>query len=247
MVQPHTTATPRPCEISQTNTMALRLEEVTKSFTSPSRERVTVLDIPHLEIADGRQLCLTGGSGSGKTTLLNILAGIVLPTTGSVVFDDVDIARLSETARDRFRAKHVGYVFQTFNLIQGLTALENVVLARNFAGVKGDLARKNGADLLEKVGLSHRASARPGTLSVGEQQRVAIARAVVNTPNILLADEPTANLDEANAEQVLDLLQEMCQDLGSTLLIVTHEPQVRARFSDVVPLSEICRAPAEVD
>ena len=227
--------------------MSIRLEAVTKSWPNPHGGIHTVLDVPELELVQGRQLCLTGDSGGGKTTLLNIIAGIVLPTSGRVLHDDVDITTLSESARDRHRARCIGYVFQTFNLIQGLSAEENVSLAQSFAGIKGMEAKEAREGLLNRMGLSERRGARPGNLSVGEQQRVAIARALINHPQIILADEPTANLDERNGAEVLDLLQELCRDVGSTLLIVTHEAQVRSRFDDVVPLSELVRAPAQAD
>jgi len=221
--------------------MGIRLKDLKVVFRDRAGTQVPILDIPEFAVPKGTKICLTGGSGEGKTTLLNVLAGITMPVAGNVIHGDTDITTLSEPRRDRFRAKHIGYVFQTFNLLQGLTALENVLAAAHFAGRHGREVRARGEALIERMGLSHRFDAKPGTLSVGEQQRVAIARAVVNSPRIVLADEPTANLDEVNGDEVLELLKEVTSDQGSILLIVTHEPRVRAHFEQVVPLSEIAR------
>ncbi|MCA9320837.1 MAG: ABC transporter ATP-binding protein, partial [Planctomycetes bacterium] len=190
-------------------------------------------------IRDGRQLCLVGHSGCGKTSFLNVLAGIVRPTTGVVLHGDVSLFELSESQRDRFRADHVGYVFQTFNLLQGLTALENLLIAQGFAGKTGVPARERAESLLARVGLADRRHDRPATLSVGEQQRVAIARAVVNHPRVVLADEPTANLDEKNGDEVIELLKEVSSEEGNILVLVTHETRTRSRFTDVVPMAEM--------
>ncbi len=198
-----------------------------------------VLNIPQLDVASGEDVCLVGSSGSGKTTLLNILAGITLPSSGSVHHDNTDICSLSEVRRDHFRAENIGYVFQTFNLLQGLSSLENVLLAMTFGGLKGKAARERALNLLERVGLSHRSDARPATLSVGEQQRVAIARALANSPRVVLADEPTANLDESIGDEVIGLLKEVTATEHSSLILVTHEENVRRRFDNVIPLSEI--------
>lgn len=221
--------------------MGIRLNDVKVVFRGPRGDAVPVLDIPQFAVDEGHQVALVGGSGSGKTTLLNVIAGIVRPTSGEVRVGETDVATLSEAGRDVFRAKNVGYVFQTFNLLQGLTALENVLLAQSFAGVRGKAALERGRALLDRVRLSDRHGARPGTMSVGEQQRVAIARALVNRPRIVLADEPTANLDEDNGDQVLDLLQEATREEGSILLLVTHERRVQERFANVVPLAELNR------
>lgn len=221
--------------------MGFKLEDVTMTYPEPGGGSRKVLDIPGLEVGDGRQVCLSGHSGSGKTTLLNILAGITLPTTGRVVYDGEDITRLSEHARDRFRARNVGFVFQTFNLLQGLNALENVQVAAGFAGRRGRAVRERAAGLLERMGLQHRAHARPAALSVGEQQRVAMARAVVNHPKVVLADEPTANLDEAGGDAVLEVLREVVSEEAGILLLVTHERRVQERFEEVLPLKELSR------
>lgn len=219
--------------------MDIRLEQLEVTYRDPTGKPVPVLNVPSLTIEAGRQVCLVGGSGSGKTTLLNTIAGIIQPTRGRVLYDDVEVSALSEARRDGFRARHVGYVFQTFNLLQGLSAVENVALAAHFAGLKGTAGTDRAKELLDRVGLAHRFDARPGTMSVGEQQRVAIARAVINKPTVVLADEPTANLDVTNGDEVLELLKETASEADSILLLVTHEPRVQAHFEDVRQLSEI--------
>lgn len=219
--------------------MAIRLEDVTKIWRDGTGAERRVLDIPRLDLADGDQVCLVGGSGSGKTTLLNVIAGIVAPTSGAVLHDGVDIARMAESKRDKFRAANVGYVFQTFNLIQGLTATENVRVAAGFGPAGGRGSADRAKELLARVGIEERMNALPARLSVGEQQRVAIARAVVNEPRVILADEPTANLDEDNGDAVLALLREVATEQGSILVLVTHETRVREMFEDVRLLAEL--------
>lgn len=221
--------------------MGIRVQDLKVVFRGPDGAPVPVLDVPKLEVPDATELCLSGGSGSGKTTLLNVLAGIVVPESGQVWHDGVEITSLSERRRDAFRAASVGYVFQTFNLLQGLTALENVRLPQGFAGHRGHEAAVRARALLERVGLGHRLHARPATLSVGEQQRVALARAVVNRPRVVLADEPTANLDERHGDEVLALLRETVAAEGAILILVTHERRIQERFATVVPLKEISR------
>ena len=173
----------------------LRLENIKKGFTEPGGQPLPILDIERFEVAAGEQVVLVGRSGCGKTTLLHVVSGIIRPDSGSVVIAGVDICRLAEPARDRFRADKLGYVFQTFNLLPAFTALENVLLGMSFASHRMDPARAT--HLLERVGLSHRLHHKPAMMSVGEQQRVAVARALANHPDLLLADEPTANVDAA--------------------------------------------------
>ena len=176
-----------------------------RSFREPDGSELPILDIKEFHVAAGEQAVLMGRSGSGKTTLLHVIAGISRPDAGVVRIDGCDITRLSEAGRDRFRADKIGYVFQTFNLLPGFSALENVLLGMSFAGTAGPTparARK----LLERVGLKHRLTHRPAMLSVGEQQRVAVARALANRPKLLLADEPTANVDAGHQQQIIDLV-----------------------------------------
>ncbi|HEX5447513.1 MAG TPA: ABC transporter ATP-binding protein, partial [Pirellulales bacterium] len=187
----------------------LRLTNVQKSFIEPDGSRLPILDIARFEVAAAEQMVLVGRSGCGKTTLLHMIAGISRPDSGSVEVNGLDITRLPEAGRDRFRADNMGYIFQTFNLLPGFSALENVVLGMSFARDRADVGRAKA--LLERVGLGHRLTHKPAMLSVGEQQRVAVARALANRPKLLLADEPTANVDARNQQQMIDLIRQTCR------------------------------------
>lgn len=216
--------------------MSLELRNVMKSYQEPGGGRLPVLNIASFSLAAGEQVCLVGSSGGGKTTLLNIIAGITSVDSGEVKIDGTDLTRLPEAARDRFRAERLGYVFQTFNLLPAFTALENVLLGMSFGGRRADRARA--LELLELVGLKHRLHHKPAQLSVGEQQRTSVARALVNSPRLLLADEPTANVDAANQQTVLDLLRNSCRERNVSLLLVTHAPEVSGQFDRVEKLTE---------
>ena len=187
----------------------LKLEAVQKTYNQANGESLRILDVPQYEVAEGEQVVLIGPSGCGKTTLLHTIAGITQPTSGRVILDGIEVSKFSEPARDRIRADKLGYVFQTFNLLPGFSALENVILGMTFARGKRDLARAK--QLIDRVGLSHWASHKPSRLSVGEQQRVAVARALANRPRLLLADEPTANVDPQNQQNIVDLIRKTCQ------------------------------------
>ena len=176
--------------------------------------------------ASGQIVVVLGPSGSGKTTLLNIIGTLDLPTHGVVRLDGRDLTTLDPRELVRLRCRKVGFVFQTFNLIPNLTALENVMLPLEFARVGGSDARSRALLLLEQVGLAHRASQVPRRLSGGEQQRVAIARALANSPELVLADEPTGNLDTSTGEEVVSLLQDLVKDEGKTLIVVTHDERL---------------------
>lgn len=217
----------------------LQLIDVKKSFVEPDGSPLPILDIPEFHVAAGEQMVLVGQSGSGKTTLLHVIAGITRPDSGRVRIDGWDITLLGEAECDRFRAERIGYVFQTFNLLPGFSALENVLLAMRFARGRPDKTRAK--HLLERVGLGHRLTHKPAQLSVGEQQRVAVARALANRPKILLADEPTANIDTAHQQQVLDLMRQSCREEGVALVIVTHSPEVAAQFDRVDRLEQFNR------
>ncbi|HEY0984653.1 MULTISPECIES: ABC transporter ATP-binding protein [unclassified Schlesneria] len=219
--------------------MSLEIKNVKKSYRDPSGGRVPILNVAEFKLAQGEQAVLVGSSGGGKTTLLNIIAGITAADSGEVLIGGTDIVKLSEAARDRFRAERIGYVFQTFNLLPAFTALENVLLGMSFGGRKADRARA--IQLLERVGLSHRLHHKPTQMSVGEQQRTSVARALANTPRLLLADEPTANVDIANQQTVLDLLRDSCREHNVSLLLVTHAQEVAAQFDRVEKLSEFNR------
>ena len=220
----------------------LHVEKVRKSYREPSGEELRILDIPEFRLAAGEQVVLRGRSGCGKTTLLNSIAGLTTVDAGAIRIRDVDITRLPEAGRDRFRARHIGYVFQTFNLLAAFTALENVMLGMTFTGQRRDA--KRAAELLEKVGLAHRLHHKPQALSVGEQQRVAVARALANKPLLLLADEPTANIDPAHQQQVIDLLREACRSENVAMLLVTHASEVSEQFERVEYLEQINRVAA---
>lgn len=218
----------------------LLLENVKKAFREPDGGVLPILDIGRFEVAAGEQMVLVGQSGSGKTTLLHIIAGITRPDAGRVAIGNTDITQLPEAARDRFRAENLGYVFQTFNLLPGFSALENVLLGMSFAAGRPDIARAH--HLLERVGLKHRLTHKPGMLSVGEQQRVSVARALANRPKLLLADEPTANVDARHQQQVVDLIRETCREENVALLLVTHAPQVAEQFERVEHLEQLNQA-----
>jgi putative ABC transport system ATP-binding protein len=221
--------------------LALRIEDLRKSYRSPDGEVTPVIDVPAFALARGEQIALRGASGSGKTTLLNIIAGILTPDSGRVWVDGREITALSESARDRVRAATIGYVFQTFNLLQGYTALENVMLGMMFGrGADAGFA----TSLLQRVGLGSRLGHRPRQLSVGQQQRVAVARALANDPRLVLADEPTGNLDPRHGREALRLIREICHEQQAALLLVSHDPAVLEQFDRVDDLSHINRAAA---
>ena len=222
--------------------MSLILENVRKTYREPDGNLIEVLNVGRFELADAEQVVLVGSSGGGKTTLLNVISGISTPDSGRVLIDGIDITGLPEPARDRFRAQKIGFVFQTFNLLQAFSALENVLLGMSFSGRGGD--RERARQLLELVGLGHRLKHRPAQLSVGEQQRVAVARALANSPSLLLADEPTANVDLANQENILKLIRDACRDEGVSLLLVTHSRDVAAQFDRVEDLAGFNRVGA---
>jgi putative ABC transport system ATP-binding protein len=214
----------------------LQLKDLKKSFRQPDGTELPVLDIPDFRVSAGEQVVLVGHSGCGKTTLLHVIAGISRPDSGKVRIDDWDINLMPEAECDRFRAERIGYVFQTFNLLAGFTALENVLLSMRFARGRPDKVRAR--QLLNRVGLGHRMTHRPTQLSVGEQQRVAVARALANKPRLLLAYEPTANVDAGHQQQILDLIREACKEESVALIMVTHSREVAEQFSRVDHLDE---------
>lgn len=221
----------------------LKLSDVKKSFSLPDRTSLPILDVPAFEIATAEQVVLIGESGGGKTTLLNCIAGIMAPDSGKIEIDGIPITKLSEAGRDRVRAAKLGYVFQTFNLLGGFTALENVRLGMTFASGKHDL--KWAEELLHRVGLGDRMNHKPSALSVGQQQRVAVARALANRPKLLLADEPTANIDPSNQQKIIDLIRDCCREENVAILMVTHSMQVAEQFDRVDRLEDINRVVSE--
>jgi ABC-type lipoprotein export system ATPase subunit len=223
----------------------LSVENVVKSFRLPDGSRLPILNVPSFAAAQAEQLALVGQSGSGKTTLLHVIAGITRPDSGSVTINGTEITSLAEAGRDRFRARHIGYVFQTFNLLPGFTALENVLLGMSFVGERADETRAR--RLLERVGLAGRLHHKPAMLSVGEQQRTAVARALANRPKLLLADEPTASIDARHQQQVLELIRQTCREDGVTLILVTHGREVAEQFERVERLESINRLGVEAE
>ena len=278
--------------------MALYIRDLKKQYVSPDGGAVPVIDVPAFDLGGGEQVALVGGSGTGKTTLLHLIAGILTPDAGQILFTDeaegsagsrrssaatrrwahwqqsgrrrgggrlgdgssdngraeavldygtptpaqtgVDVTRLSEAQRDVFRGRNIGYIFQTHHLLPGFTALENVLLGMSFTGRPADPAWAR--HLLAEVGLSERLNYKPGKLSVGQQQRIAVARALANRPKLVLADEPTGALDPKTAQQVLELIRKLCTEVGASLLLVSHDPQISNQFPRVVSLAELNRA-----
>jgi putative ABC transport system ATP-binding protein len=203
----------------------IELRDVSKTVMSGT-EPLTILHPLSLRVAQGQFLSIVGPSGSGKSTMLGLIAGLDAPSSGDVLIDDVNITRLDEDALARLRGEKIGFVFQFFHLIPSLTAYENVAVPMEIAGVADPQKRARG--LLEEVGLTGRAHHYPSQLSGGEQQRVALARALANNPPIVLADEPTGNLDTANGRHIMDLLREVHRTRQTTLVLVTHDAELAA-------------------
>lgn len=221
----------------------LAISALQKSFVSPEGGRKRIVDVPEFSLEAGQQVALRGESGSGKTTFLHLIAGILAADSGTIHLGDHDMTGLKEHARDRLRARNIGYIFQTFNLLQGYTCLENVLLGMAFGG-GADRARA--IAMLERVGLAERLHHRPRQLSTGQQQRVAVARALANRPKLVLADEPTGNLDRNNAREALALIRETCRESGAGLLLVSHDPEVLGAFEGVRDFADVNRALQEV-
>ncbi len=213
----------------------IELSEVSRTVTSGAGP-LTILHPASFKISRGRTVAITGPSGSGKSTLLGLLAGLDAPTTGAVRIDGVNITQLGEEALARLRGEKIGIVFQFFHLLPALTALENVLVPMELMGVSQ--ARARATALLAEVGLTGRGHHYPSQLSGGEQQRVAIARALANNPPILLADEPTGNLDSATGRQVIDLLMRLNQDRGRTLVLVTHDAELAVVADETIALRD---------
>jgi ABC-type lipoprotein export system ATPase subunit len=217
----------------------LEILQLKKSFPSPEGGRHLVVDVAGFSLAERSQVALSGESGSGKTTLLHLIAGILKPDAGSISIAGRKMSALSEPDRDRLRATTIGYIFQTFNLLQGYSCLENVLLGMSFGpGIDRAFAQA----LLRRVGLGERLNHRPLQLSTGQQQRVAVARALANRPKLVLADEPTGNLDHKNAGESLSLIRDACKENGAALLLVSHDREVLGQFELVHSLQQLNRA-----
>ena len=218
-------------------TALVEIRDVSKIYVR-GKQQVEVLHHIDLDIQQGDFLALMGPSGSGKTTLLNMIAGIDLPSRGSVSVNGQRIDQLSANQLARWRASHVGYVFQFYNLMPMLTAQKNVELPLLLTKLNAAQRKRNASIALQLVGLSDRASHKPGELSGGQQQRVAIARAIVSDPTILVCDEPTGDLDRQSAEEVLTLLQQLNQEHGKTMVMVTHDPKAAEYAGKVLHLDK---------
>ena len=210
----------------------IRLQNVGKNYYR-GREPIEVLKGLNLDMPEGAFEALMGPSGSGKSTLLNLIAGLDSPSEGSIHVSGEDLGRMSEGQRAKWRSQNVGFIFQTYNLLPVLTAAENVELPLLLTSVAGSERRQRALTALRVVGLEDRASHRPDQLSGGQQQRVAIARAIVTDPKIIVADEPTGDLDRSSADQILELLVRLNQDLKKTIVMVTHDPAAAERASIV--------------
>jgi putative ABC transport system ATP-binding protein len=209
----------------------LEAREVSRIYQMGSTQ-VAALDGVSASVAEGEFIALLGTSGSGKSTLLNLFGGLDRPSAGEIVYEGRSLAPLSKREMARYRRRAVGMIFQNFNLIPAMTAAENVELALAFGKVRGRERAERAHELLSRVGLGERAAHRPSELSGGEQQRVAIARALANRPRVLLADEPTGNLDSTRAHELLALLRDMVASDRLTVLMVTHDRELAARFAD---------------
>ncbi|MEJ5210650.1 MAG: ABC transporter ATP-binding protein [Burkholderiales bacterium] len=214
--------------MSDGNTPLVVIRALRKSYRRGAQV-VPVLEDISFDIGQGEFLGLMGPSGSGKTTLLNLIAGIDKPDSGSIEVDGIDITRLDEEALAAWRARHVGFIFQFYNLMPVLTALENVELPLTLTGLSRRERRERAALALSMVGLADRMDHYPGQLSGGQQQRVAIARAIITDPTLIVADEPTGDLDRHSGEEILDLLERLNQELGKTIVMVTHDPKAAER------------------
>lgn len=219
--------------------MLLNVENLVKTFSSPDGGEHRVVDIKLFQLKTEEQTALCGESGSGKTTFLHLIAGILKADSGTIQINGATMSQLGEAGRDRLRAKSLGYIFQTFNLLQGYTCLENVLLGMTFgAGTNRSFAEQ----LLKRVGLGLRINYYPRQLSVGQQQRVAVARALANRPKLVLADEPTGNLDATNAGDALRLIREACRENEAALLLVSHDRAVLGEFENQIDLRDLNHA-----
>lgn len=215
----------------------LRAEGVRKKFKSPDGGFLEVLRGASLSVGRGESVSLRGESGAGKTTFLNILAGLESPSGGEVFWDGARIDNLPNSKQAKLRAGFMGFVFQNYCLVPELNALENVCLAARIAGSFDSQTPKLALGLLERVGLKSRAKHLPSQMSGGEKQRVAVARAILNSPKIILADEPTGNLDESTANEVMDMFLSLCAERGTALLLITHNPDFAKRTARSVKMS----------
>ncbi len=217
----------------------IQVDRATKLFPGKNGYPVTALLDVSLNIDAGEFVTIVGPSGSGKSTLLFTIGGMQHPTDGRVLFSGTDIYRLSSTKRAVLRRTHIGFVFQTFNLVPYLNCLDNVIVPAVLAGKPRGTSLRRAGDLLERLGLSDRLKHRPSELSVGERQRVALCRSLINDPDVILADEPTGNLDETMTGEVLDILKSLNAD-GQTIIMATHDPRLAKQGTRLIALRDAC-------
>ena len=213
----------------------IELKNITKTVRSGADD-LTILDNVSLAIPDGQFVSITGASGSGKSTLLGLIAGLDAPSGGTILIDAADVTKMNEDDLATLRSEKIGFIFQSFHLIPSLTAFENVLIPMEILGLKN--ARQRAAELLESVELTNRGHHFPSELSGGEQQRIAIARAFANQPKILLADEPTGNLDSRNGEHIFDLMTKMHDENQTSLILVTHDTELANRAARQIRLKD---------
>jgi putative ABC transport system ATP-binding protein len=218
-------------------TAVVRLESLSRHFRMAG-ETIRAVDSVSLAVEEGRFVALMGPSGSGKSTLLNLIGGLDSPTSGAVIVDSEDVGRMNDRAKACYRNRKIGFVFQDFNLQDNRTALENVEVPLVIMGVPRSERRRRARSALEAVGLSDRLRHRPGQLSGGQQQRAAIARAIVTEPRILLADEPTGNLDSRSGAEIVDLLRTLNRERGVTVIVATHDARIAGAADVKVPLRD---------
>jgi len=221
--------------------ISIQLSQVTKSFKT-KYQRVDLFKGLNLDIQKGEFVVILGPSGSGKTTLLYLMAGFIKPDSGSIVVDGQEIAKLNENEICRYRNQKIGFIFQFFNLIHSFNAKDNVLVPLLLAGVDKHKAEQRANELLEQVGMSHRKNHYPWELSGGEQQRVAIARALANSPSIILADEPTGNLDQKTGETILELLSDIHHKEGKTIVVATHDMKIMKRATRIYDMETLISA-----
>ena len=214
----------------------LSVENLHLSFRSPNGKCHSIVQVPAFSMEHNQQIAIKGPSGSGKTTFLHMLGGVLTPDSGQILIDGQSLGAMNESDRDQLRSGMIGYIFQSFNLLNGFSCMENLLLAMSLNGSSNlDRARS----LLDKVGLGDRKDHLPGQLSIGQQQRVAIARALINRPKLVLADEPTGNLDPINTDRSLELLRSLCKEWGSALILVSHDPRVIGKFEHQIDWEEL--------
>lgn len=217
----------------------IKLKDVEMKYNDNGTE-ILALKIKNLELKEKKKIAFVGASGSGKTTLFNLISGMIVPTNGTVEVNDVELTSLTEVERDLFRANHIGYIFQDFNLFNEFTVLQNVILPLSFSKSYNKKEMNEIAlDVLKHVGIEDKINQKVKTLSGGEKQRVAIARSIANTPDIILADEPTGNLDYKNGEKIMELLTNIAREKEATLIVITHNNSQLDMFDEIVDVEKI--------